>query len=141
MFSFTVAAGEGAHRVEALCALAGPDLCLCLAGGESPHIGAAALAVPRDSLRGGGEPSASASVLCVTGHKEDELARDAALRFAARLNCRVLVSAGLHIDRADGHDIAVLLDYCRAALDMALERLLEEGDSPWAFPPPSLIPA
>ena len=80
MFSFTVAAGEGAHRVEALCALAGPDLCLCLAGGESPHIGAAALAVPRESLRGGGEPSASASVLCVTGHKEDELARDAALR-------------------------------------------------------------
>ena len=130
MFSFTVAAGEGAHRVEALCALAGPDLCLCLAGGERPHIGAAALAVPRESLRSGGEPSASASVLCVTGHKEDELARDAALRFAARLNCRVLVSAGLHIDRADGHDIAVLLDNCRAALDMALERLLEEGDSP-----------
>lgn len=126
MFSFTVAAGEGAYRVEALCALAGPDLCLCIAGGESPHIGAAALAVPRESLREGGELSATASVLCVTGHKEDELARQTALRFAARLNCRVLVSAGLHIDRAAERDIALLLDNCRAALDLALERLLED---------------
>ena len=130
MFSFTVAAGAGVHRVDALCVLAGSDLCLCLAGGESPHIGAAALAVPRESLCGDGESSASASVLCVTGHKEDELARETALRFAARLGCRVLVSAGLHIDRAGGRDIALLLENCRAALDMALERLLEEGDSP-----------
>ena len=80
----------------------------------------------RESLREGGEPSASASVLCVTGHKEDELARQTALRFAARLNCRVLVSAGLHIDRAAERDIALLLDNCRAALDLALERLLED---------------
>ena len=126
MFSFTVAAGEGTYRVEALCALVGPDLCLCIAGGESPHIGAAALAVPRESLREGGELSATASVLCVTGHKEDELARQTAVRFAARLNCRVLVSAGLHIDRAAERDIALLLDNCRAALGMALERLLED---------------
>ena len=130
MHSFSVAAGEGVHRVEVLCALLGDDICLCIGGGESPHIGAAALAVPRDSLRGSGESSASASVLCVTGHKEDELARETALRFAAKLGGRVLVSAGLHIDRAGGRDIALLLENCRAALDMALERLLEEGDSP-----------
>ena len=126
MLSFSVATGEGAHRVEVLCASVGPDLCLCIAGGESPHIGAASLAVPRESLRGDGEPSASASVLCVTGHKEDELARDTALRFASRLNCRVLVSAGLHIDRAAERDIALLLGNCRSALDMALGRLLKE---------------
>jgi hypothetical protein len=59
----------------------------------------------------------------VTGHKEDELAREAALRFAARLGGRVLVSAGLHIDLADAGDIRLLLDNCRAALDLALEKL------------------
>ena len=123
MFSFSLAAGEGAHRVEVLCARPGPDLCLCIAGGESPHIGAAALAVPRESLRGDGESSASASVLCVTGHKEDELARAAALRFAVRLGCRVLVSAGLHIDGAMASDIALLLGNCHAALDLILDRL------------------
>ena len=79
--------------------------------------------MPRESLRGDGEPSASASVLCVTGHKEDELARDTALRFAARMGCRVLVSAGLHIDRAGENDIALLLGNCRVALDLALAGL------------------
>lgn len=121
--SFRVAAGKGAYRVEVLCALLGGDICLCIGGGAQPHIGAAALAVPRESLRGSGELSASASVLCVTGHKEDELARETALCFAARLGVRVLVSAGLHIDRAGKEDIEQLLDNCRDALDLALERL------------------
>ena len=123
MRSFSVAAGEGAHRVEVLCALLGADVCLCIGGGRAPHIGAAALAVPRESLGPDGGLSASASVLCVTGHKEDELAREAALRFAARLGGHVLVSAGLHIERADARDIRLLLDNCRAALDLALEKL------------------
>ena len=129
MRSFSVAAGEGVHQVEILCALLGDDICLCIGGGESPHIGAAALAIPRDSLRGSGEPSASASVLCVTGHKEDELARETALCFAAKLGGRVLVSAGLHIDLAGEEDIRLLLDNCRTALALTLERL---GEGRWA---------
>ncbi|MCL2028850.1 MAG: hypothetical protein FWG97_00285 [Deltaproteobacteria bacterium] len=131
MRSFNVAAGEGAHRVEVLFTLIGADACLCIAGGRTPHIGAAALAIPRESLRSDGELSASASVLCVTGHKEDELAREAALRFAARLGGRVLVSAGLHIDQAGARDIRLLLENCRAALDLAMEKLepLKSGSS------------
>jgi len=121
--SFNVAAGAGAHRVEVLCIILGNDVCLCIGGGAAPHIGAAALAVPRKSRRPGGECSASASVLCVTGHKEDELAREAALCLAARLGGQVLVSAGLHIDQADARDIQLLLDNCRQALDLALEKL------------------
>ena len=123
MRSFSVSAGEGAHRVEILCALLGPDVCLCIGGGQKPHIGAAALAVPRESLRCDGGSSASASVLCVTGHKEDELAREAALRFAARVGGRVLVSAGIHIDQAEERDILLLMDNCRAALDLALAKM------------------
>ncbi len=123
MHSFTATAGEGAHRVEITCVLLGDDLCLCIGGGERSHIGAAALAIPRESLRGGGERSASASVLCVPGHKEDELTRDAALRFASRLGVRVLVSAGLHIEQAGTRDIGLLLENCRAALNWALETL------------------
>ena len=123
MHSFNVAAGEGAHRVEVLCVLIGSDVCLCIGGGGTPHIGAAALAVPRESLRHAGEGSATASVLCVTGHKEDELAREAALCFAARFGGQVLVSAGLHIDQADARDIQLLLENCRKALDLAMEKM------------------
>ena len=121
--SFSVSAGEGAHRVEVLCVLFGSDLCLCIGGGQKPHIGAAALAVSRESLRCASNPSASASVLCVTGHKEDELAREAALRFATRLGGNVLVSAGMHIDQAKEGDILLLMENCRAALGLALEKL------------------
>ena len=126
MRSFSVAAGEGAHRVEVLCALPGGDIWLCIGGGEAPHIGAAALAVPGESLNGGEAP-ASASVLCVAGHREDELVREAALRFAAKLGARALVSAGLHIDGARERDIRLLLDNCRAALDKVLETLEQDG--------------
>ena len=133
MYSFNVAAGEGAHRVEVWGALLGVDLCLCIGGGEKPHIGAAALAVSRESLRGDGGISASASVLCVPGHKEDELARETALRFAAGLDCRVLVSAGLHIDRGTEADISLLLGNCRTALELALEKL--KNDRLIAFAP------
>jgi hypothetical protein len=59
----------------------------------------------------------------VTGHKEDELVREAALRFAARFGGRVLVSAGMHIDQAKEDDIRLLMDNCRAALELALEKL------------------
>jgi hypothetical protein len=39
------------------------------------------------------------------GHKEDLLARDAALRLASQLNTAVLVSVGLHLDNATPDDI------------------------------------
>jgi hypothetical protein len=39
------------------------------------------------------------------GHKEDLLARDAALRLASQLNTTVLVSVGLHLDHATPDDI------------------------------------
>ena len=123
MRSFSVFAGEGAHRVEVLCVLLGADLCLCIGGGQKTHIGAAALAVSRESLRCDGNSSASASVLCVPGHKEDELAREAALRFAARFGGNVLVSAGMHIDQAKEGDILLLMENCRVALELALEKL------------------
>ena len=59
----------------------GRDYSITLSGGDVPHIGATALAVPRESLdqskglNGEKKKSSSASVICVTGHKEDELAR------------------------------------------------------------------
>jgi len=103
------AAGEGRHRVEASALLCGGDVTLVLQGGTHHHIGATVLAVPRPSLADPARVSASASVLCVTGHKEDELARGVALRLAATLACTVTVVAGLHIDGATDDDIARLL--------------------------------
>jgi hypothetical protein len=115
-----IRSGEGKHQVALHVVRLGEDLCLCFGGGEQPHIGAVALATPRESLRGTGERSASASVLCVTGHKDDELARALALRAASRLGRMVVVTVGLHVEAAGPEDIALLRGNCEAALERFL---------------------
>ena len=40
--------------------------------------------------------STTASVLCYSGHKEDDLAKSAAKKLAAALDTKVVVTAGIH---------------------------------------------
>lgn len=116
-------AGTGPHMVWGTGTLLGTDLCLCFGGGTRPHLGATALAIPRPSLKDGSQTSASASVICVPGHKEDLLARSFALEAASRLNCRVSVSIGLHVDNAGREDIALLQENCAAVLELVLQNI------------------
>ena len=129
MPDLAVSSGTGTHLVRASCALLGNDLNLSFSGGEAPHIGAVALAVPRPSLEDASRASASASVLCVTGHKEDLLARKLALEASSRLNCRVAVAVGLHIGAASEQDIARLLANCEAALELLLQKIVSGPSS------------
>jgi predicted flavoprotein YhiN len=95
----------------------GADLVVTIGGGSRPHVGAVAVAQPRPSLKGDGTVSATASVIALLGHKEDELARWAALHLASRLNTTVVVTAGLHVDNATMEEII--------ALDAEARRLVE----------------
>lgn len=100
--------GKAPYTVKAEVIQAGRDLAVVITGGIVPHIGAAALATPRLSLKQDGSISASASVLCQVGHKDDLPAREAALRLAAALNTTVLVSVGIHVDAAQTADLQAL---------------------------------
>jgi gallate decarboxylase subunit D len=115
--------GTGRHCVEVSALRCGNDLVIALQGGTRHHIGAAAMAVPRPSLADPETVSSSASVLCVAGHKEDELARGVALRLSAELACTVTVVAGLHVDDAGGEDIRLLLENCASAVERLTLRL------------------
>ena len=115
--------GTGWHCVEASALRCGNDLVVALQGGTRHHIGATAMAVPRPSLADSSVVSSSASVLCVTGHKEDELARGAALRLSAALACTVTVVAGLHVDDATSGDIKLLLENCGHVVEQLTARL------------------
>ncbi len=101
--------GEGCKRIEAVASLCGGDVAVSIVGGSRYHIGAVAMAVPRPSLKDPSKVSASASVICVTGHKDDELARHAALKIASALNCTVSVNVGIHIDQAGEEDLDALM--------------------------------
>ena len=123
MKSWLIRAGKGRHMVHLRAVVLGEDLCLCFGGGGASHIGAVALATPRPSLRDAAKTSASASVLCVTGHKDDMLARSLALRAAACLERQVAATVGLHLDDASAEDIAALCRNATTALEKGLKKM------------------
>ncbi len=100
--------GEGKFEVSLNAVFMGRDVAVTISGGEIPHIGAVAVAIPRKSLKGDGSNSASVSVICIPGHKEDELVQTTAKRLSTAWGCHVTVTAGLHIDRASLSDIKTL---------------------------------
>lgn len=84
----------------------GSDLLVAVMGGEQPHIGAVAMAAPRASLADPARASATTSVFCYLGHKEDGLAKALAERLCAALGVRVVVTAGAHWDGLGPEEIA-----------------------------------
>lgn len=96
----------------------GRDVCLSLSGGQKTHIGCTVLAVPRPSLTGHGR-SATVSVLNRTGHKDDIVAAEVAKAVAARRNCVVSCTCGIHIDNASPQ----LIDAIAAAPPRIAERI------------------
>ncbi|MDA8216138.1 MAG: hypothetical protein M0Z94_00820 [Dehalococcoidales bacterium] len=119
--SARAASGEGRLRVEARALVVGGDLVVSIWGGTGPHVGAAALAVPYPSRERPGATSATSSVLTLLGHKDDQVAKAAAERLAAAHGRTVVVTAGLHVDRASADDIRALI----AAADRCVEQLIE----------------
>lgn len=118
--------GEGIHKIEVLTVLCGKDLVVTISGGHQYHVGATALAVPRPSLNNPDKISATASVLAVLSHKDDEIARQAALSMASTLNCTVAVSVGIHIDDASEKDIRLLNDNYSYAMQILLQDLRQK---------------
>lgn len=105
--------GSGELVVEVRAQWMGPDLVVTIGGGTRFHVGAVAVAQPRPSLRDDGSISSTASVIALLGHKEDELARWAALMLASRLNATVTVTAGLHVDAATPDQVTTLNEETR----------------------------
>jgi hypothetical protein len=88
----------------------GHDLNISLHGGDSPHLGAVALAQPRPSLNNPEETSSTCSVLAISGHKEDELARAMALDLSKKLKVTVCVACGIHLDKINPDEIELALE-------------------------------
>ena len=125
MNTFSVEKGSGALTVEAQVILPGDSIVAVFGGGDVPHVGAVAVAFPRPSLKNDGTISASASVICGIGHKEDEIAKKTALRLAAQFNTTAVVSVGLHINDPKPGDFTGILENFEASLEEILAWLRE----------------
>ena len=111
---------KGLHLLLQATAM-GKDWNVVITGGEIPPMGAVALGIPRPSLQNPEATSASVSVLTLTGHKEDEVARPAAHFLAGRLNVPVVVSCGIHNDDIRPEDIRRFGEMLQEALDDLVE--------------------
>lgn len=120
---FSVQTPPGDYQLNAGVRLIGEDVLVAVWGGEKPHIGAVAAAQPRPSLRDPQVTSATASVICFVGHKEDELAKAAAEVLAGMLNTRVVVTAGIHWDNLDQAGIQKVLRNSETLLEMVLAKI------------------
>lgn len=76
----------------------GEDILLSVEGGDKPHIGCVVQAVPRISLTGDGSGSSTASVLNLTGHKDEYLCRKLAEKVCSSLGVVTVCTGGFHID-------------------------------------------
>ena len=95
------------------------DCHLLLWGGEKPHLGCTVLALPRPSLSGEGR-SATASVLNVTGHKDEALCRRIAEKVAAAAKCTAVCCGGVHMDGITAAQIEAIV----AATDELIAKAL-----------------
>ena len=96
---------------------------LVVGGGTRPHIGSVAVAISHASLKDPNKLTASASVIAVPGHKEDQLAREAALKLSRMLKTTVAVSVGLHVDNATPQEIELLVNNFNQLVDQVATEL------------------
>lgn len=103
--------------LEAACVSVGDDLVVVVGGGQRPHLGAAALAISVPSAVDPSARTSSSYLASVPGHREEDLARDGALRLSRALRCQVVVTVGIHDDAISRERIGLYLDLFGRLLD------------------------
>ncbi|MBW1715684.1 MAG: hypothetical protein JRJ77_07640 [Deltaproteobacteria bacterium] len=124
----TIKTDTEGYDLEAFVKQIGEDLLVAIWGGEKPHIGAVAVAQPRPSLKDESVVSATASVFCYLGHKDDIIAKEAAEKLSATLNTNVTVTAGVHWDDIDEAGIKAIIANSQRLVNMIIEKIAaQEG--------------
>ena len=114
---------RGRVALRLVCVSMGRDLAVALDGGDRAHIGAVAVSQARPSHAPDGGLSATTSVITLPGHKEDDLARSLAARFAAGLDATVCVACGVHLDAIRADELKDVQELAEELAGEALARL------------------
>ncbi len=128
MLEFNVKTQTGSFDIEAGVMRIGQDFLVAIWGGDKPHIGAVAAALPRASLKDPALFSATASVISFPAHKEHELARRSSEKISATLNTPVVVTAGIHWDNLSEQGIATVMKNSELLVDLILQKLKQDSE-------------
>ncbi len=118
--------GEGKSKIFCEIKEIGEDFLLIVYGGEKPHIGSICIAQPRTSLKEKSGISCTSSVFNFLGHKDEVLARMFAERICRKVKKKVVVVAGVHVEKASYKEINLILENARKLLEK-VESLFDEG--------------
>lgn len=127
MISWDVEVGKGSLRVElSVVATAGRGLSATLMGGDSHHLGGVVLGAfqPRINQEGA---TCDISQICLPGHKDVIAGAEVARILALSTQQPVSVACGIHSDNADAQVIGQLMDNCRNAAKLWVERYGEQA--------------
>ena len=119
---FRVKTDKEVYNLEAFVKEIGHDFLVAIWGGK-PHIGAVAAAQPRPSLKNQSLRSATASVFCYPGHKDDIVAKEAAEKISSALNTNVTVTTGIHWDDIDEEGIKAVIKNSRQLVTMIIKEI------------------
>jgi hypothetical protein len=120
--TFDLAKRAGRIEVRLTGQRLGNDLQLAIVGGDRPHIGAVALSFRHPALKNPQIEDVTTSVIAVTGHKEDLLARTVAQRIAAGTGRTTSVSCGIHLDGISKAEIQSVQELVEALVDEFIAR-------------------
>ena len=123
MNDFKLVCGRGSFKVYAQGRLVGDDLVVSIWGGNRPHVGTVAVALPRNSLKEPGKISSTSSIFTLLGHKEDVIAKTFSEKLSAALNRVVVVTIGIHQDRLDEEGIGKFINNCDKIFGQVLKML------------------
>ncbi|MBN2324165.1 MAG: hypothetical protein JXQ30_10555 [Spirochaetes bacterium] len=104
----------------------GKDLLAIVEGGDRPHIGSVAVAVPHESIRKDKTVSSTVSVHNLPRHRDGEIAAPLAKLLAETANRVTVVSAGFHIDNAAPADIEAVLEQMSRINDIVAGKVASE---------------
>jgi len=119
---FKAETDNASYNLEAFVKQIGQDFLVAIWGGR-PHIGAVAVAQPRPSLKDQSLWSATASVFCYPGHKDDIIAKEAAVKISSALNTNVNVTTGIHWDDIDEEGIKAVIKNSQQLITMIIEEI------------------
>lgn len=120
-YAFSV--GEMPYRIDAIVILCGQDIIVVCGGGTRHHTGSVAVAISTPKLKNKAQLDVTTSTIGIPGHKEDQIARDAALKLSKILKVTTTVAVGIHIDNANPGDIKILVDNYDTLISQVIETL------------------
>lgn len=118
----TYSFGEKPFRVEACVAECGRDLVVICGGGTRYHTGAVAVATVNPKIKNSTLLEATATTVGIPGHKEDQIAREAALRLSKKYQVTTTLAVGIHVDDASSKEIDILVSNFYNLIDTIIER-------------------